>query len=143
NPVVKKQTFKEAYRLAGHPLPRVGTDTPGFYEYAVAFLDGLETAVRAAGGRIRDRLDAQGAVWVLAKWENPPADWSDEDKLRFLQFRTNSRATELDEEDENGQPDEPPDDDLENLARDLFIDKDELKEMAAVIVEKRQAVFYG
>jgi hypothetical protein len=139
NPVVKKEAFKEAYRLSDHPSPRVGSDGASFYEHAVAFLDAIEDGVRRSGGKIRDRLDAQGAVWIMTKWEHPPSDWSEEDALLFQRFRAKEHDREEEPEPDGGEDDN----DLEVLARELLIDRDSLDEMVQLITEKGQAIFYG
>jgi MoxR-like ATPase len=135
NPIVKVTPFKEAYTLSGSSHPAT-SDALVYYDHAVSFLDRLVQAVRAVGGRIRDRLDGQGAVWFITKWAPLPEDWLEQDRTALLQFRGELRPSGEDDEDTE-------DVDLENLAARLFIARESLEEMVDLIREKGQAILYG
>ncbi|MGZ6607696.1 MAG: McrB family protein [Solirubrobacteraceae bacterium] len=96
-PVVKVRVLDAAWRLAGWgPAPK-GAREAQYYERALAFLDELLREGRAVGMDLRDRLDAQGVVWMMVRTTVPPS-WSDADREQFELFRTGELVVDEDDE---------------------------------------------
>lgn len=140
NPVVRATPFKRAFMLAGQPHPQKGGDAQAYYEYVLEFLDRVRSAASNAGAAVRDRLDVQSAVWVLTKWEQPPDDWSAADKEGFRAFRERESGG-VDGPDD--PPVDPPAQDVDELAAEVFLDTEDIEEMLELLREKGQAIFYG
>lgn len=138
-PVVRSAPLKQAFLLAGHPHFPKGGDVREYYDHAIGFFDRVVDAAREAGVDMRDRLDAQSAIWALTKWEQPPAEWSESDKAAFLDFR----GDEADEDDDPPPPDEPEEAEIDGLASEVFIAAEDLTEMLELLREKGQVIFYG
>lgn len=138
-PVVRSAPMKRAFLLAGHSHFPKGGDVREYYEHALGFFDRVVDAAREAGVDMRDRLDAQSAIWALTKWEEPPAEWGESDKAAFLDFR----GDEADEPDDPPPPEEPEEAEIDGLASEVFIAAEDLTEMLELLREKGQAIFYG
>ena len=84
-PPVKISPFREAWKLAGLGNGPTGEGPGAVYGEILRFLDDLVRDGRSWPVPLRDRLDAQGAVW----WATRPAD----EKLSLL--RDSSRRSRL------------------------------------------------
>lgn len=60
-----------AFELTRTPPPEEGASVGQRYEHALAFFDELRSRAAAAGLPARDRLDAQGLMWVTVTWDGP------------------------------------------------------------------------
>ena len=96
---------------------------------------------------LRDRLDAQGLLWIVVKikpeWE-PLKNWPPQEREAFLKYQ--SGVAEEDEiDDANGESNEDKEvgDRLAALAEDLFLDKAFLQKIERLLEDKGQVVFYG
>lgn len=103
------------------------------------FLDEIRLRMLTRGVRLRDRLDAQGIEWWIAK-EPPPESWTVEEKERFLAWRNNGKESDVSVVDP-----EPPDQDsvMANLADELSIDAPFLVQWRQLLEWKRQVIFHG
>ena len=86
----------------------------GLYEHALGFLDRFIEEARARGVPVRHRLDAQGLVWIVTRQKS-----------------------------ESGGRETPPAEDLDTLADELWLTIDFLKEIEALLEDKKQVIFQG
>lgn len=122
------------------------------YERGLAFLDELVRDSAEWPVPLRDRLDAQGALWELVKYKERPDSWPTDAWAEFVVWR-NSVPSEVD--DEEGDPDPPqaeglPEptglplvDHIAAAANDLHINRAVLDEIVELLEDKRQVVLYG
>ena len=115
-PPAKIDAFRRAWKLGGRENGPIGEGPGAVYGDILRFLDEL---VRDGGDwpvPLRDRLDAQGAVWWATRQE----------------------------EGKNG-PDPPPPDayTLEHARRDLFLSADEIESLVKLLERKRNLVLQG
>jgi len=88
HPIFRPTPFKEAYRLTGWDAPSADADEADNYEAALAFMDELRRRLREVGVETRDRLDAQGLVWAVVNWDQPPQYLSPEERERLIRFKS-------------------------------------------------------
>lgn len=128
-PPYRVEPFRKAYALTDSAAARQDADEGQIYDHALAFLDQFIEEGANRELEIRDRLEAQGLVWAIAKWPVPET-WSAADKKAFLAFR-------------GGEEVPPEETTLERLANDLFMPVEVLTRMARLLEAKRQLIFYG
>lgn len=152
-PPAKIMAFRSAWTLAGWGKDK-DLDATRVYERVLVFLDELVRDGAGWPAPLRDRLDAQGAIWALTKADEKPASWSDEWWKAFLTYRSSATPETTDDEgaelgDPGGQGDaeEPgPDETVDHIAaaaHDLHIDRDVLDEIIELLDDKGQVVLYG
>jgi MoxR-like ATPase len=103
HPPLKITALQKAWLLAGWGNPQ-GLSVGETYGQAMAFFDEMCLAVPT----LRDRLDAQSAVWALLNYGECPEGWSDTDWAELSAFRGDP-PPELgpgDDHDEVVDPDE-------------------------------------
>jgi MoxR-like ATPase len=100
-PPIKISPFRRSWKLARWSEPKEAT-APQLYEQALVFLDELVHDSAGAATPLRDRLDAQGAVWALTSYSEQPDGWSPEEWEEFLSYRNAGApaATDADDEDD-------------------------------------------
>ena len=120
----KPALFRTAYESVGYGQPRADADEAALYEHALGFVDRLIDEVRAAGlGRPANRLEAQSVIWAIRSFGN----------------EIEARST-LGTEDDKTQ--ELPIG-LDDLARDLLLDANQLRTIEELLADKKQIVFQG
>ncbi len=114
-PPAKIDAFRRAWKLAGRGNGPTGAEPGAVYGEILRFLDDLLRDGHDWPVPLRDRLDAQGAVW-----------WA-------------TRA------DDNGpDPPSPPDPyALEHACQDLFLSADEIESLVKLLKRKRNLVLQG
>jgi len=155
-PPAKISPFRKAWKLAGWGREPAGTDAAGVYRRVIFFLDELVRDAADWAIPLRDRLDAQGAVWALVKRVDNPGRWSKKDWAEFIAWREaeeqDDDSPEPDEADEGIVPMAEVDgssaqilqiDHLEAAARDLHVDRSFVDEVVELLENKRQVVLYG
>ena len=105
-PPAKITAFRTAWNLAGWHRERKGSTVSQVYARVLTLCDELVLASRGWAQPMRDRLDAQGAVWTIAKLEGRPSDWSEEEWSEFSDFR--SGMIDHDDLDDDGPHLPPP-----------------------------------
>lgn len=86
--VFRAQAFDWAFDQVDYTRPKDIADEAGRYEHALGFCDRVLNEAAQRGLKLRDRLDAQGVIWSMAKWkEGPPEGMSQADWDEFLQYR--------------------------------------------------------
>lgn len=89
-PVFRATPVDRAMTLTNYPEPReVGIKPGGLgrrYEHFLRFLDVIIKRGSRVGLHLRDRLDAQSAMWMVTQWP-PLDDWSEPDKQAFLAYQ--------------------------------------------------------
>ena len=122
--------FQKGFDLTGYESPPRDPSEATLYQHALAFLDSIIEEASQRGVELRDRLDAQGILWCIAKTE-PLDDWSEQDGRAFKKWRGDSVG-----------PDDEPDP-LGRLAESLLVDRDYLSRIRMLLSDKRQLIFYG
>lgn len=79
------EAIKKAVRLWGYPDPPSAPDSAA-YQHALEFFDEVLSRAAAASVPISNRLEAQGVVWTVVKYD-PGPDWSAEEQADFLSWR--------------------------------------------------------
>jgi 5-methylcytosine-specific restriction protein B len=137
---------EQAAAVVEHFSPAERSDPGQTYREFLDTLDELRIRVLAQGVKLRDRLDAQGILWVFANGEGL-AEWDDELKAEFARFigATGPSANKIGASE---RPEDPEGKVLiraatDELAEMLFLPRDWLQEILDLLEEKGQVVFYG
>jgi len=89
-PVFRATPIDRAMTLTNYPEPREVGIKPGElgrrYEHFLRFLDVIIKRGAKVGVHLRDRLDAQSAMWMVTQW-TPLDDWSESDQQAFLAYQ--------------------------------------------------------
>ncbi len=134
-PPYRVTVLKSGYGLTGYSEPDNDADEATVYRHALDFFDIFIEEASQRGLPLRDRLDAQSALWAVASsgWYEKalPAD----EHEAFLSYRKGG----------NGETTPPPPCPLEALAEDLLFDVDELRKIKTLLSlnSKRQVIFQG
>lgn len=97
--------FSWAYKQVGYPEPPGGADEAARYEHALGFCDRFMNEADQRGLKLRDRLDAQGLIWTMARWDDgAPEGMKEDDWNEFVQYRGGRPVTPTDE----GEPEPSP-----------------------------------
>jgi hypothetical protein len=86
-PNYKVTATSRAYELTRHPAPGTSVSMGGLYTHALEFFDRLVAEATAAELVLRDRLDAQGVMWSVVQWPDPPSNFTSEEWQELLEFR--------------------------------------------------------
>lgn len=89
-PPYRKSPYVKSYDLTGYERPPEHANRGGIYAHGLAFLDRVVSEAASRGLALRDRLDAQSALWAISQ-KNAVDEWSDEDKARLNAFVTQSQ----------------------------------------------------
>ena len=87
-PIFRPTPFQDAYRLTGWEGPSDEADEAAMYASALAFMDELRARLADVGVETRDRLDAQGLIWAVVHWNEPPQYLTPEEQERLVRFKT-------------------------------------------------------
>lgn len=152
-PPMKISAFRKAWNLTKWGRDAEELRSADVYERVLVFLDELVRDSAAWELPLRDRLDAQGAVWALVKYKQKPDQWPDEVWHDFVIWRASvppeDDGEQLDQTGvDGGVTDEEPDDlslvdHIAAAAKDLHIDRGVLDEIVELLEDKRQVVLYG
>jgi len=117
------------------------------------FLDELVHDSEASDGTLRDRLDAQSAVWLLVRMKEAPRAWTSELWEEFEAFRgpLSTASEEPDEpygvesepEGESSSPTDDLRDRLQELADEVLLPRAVIDELVALLHDKPQLILYG
>jgi hypothetical protein len=147
-PSWRAQAVDKAYQLTSFAKAQ-GPATDGeHYDRFLEFLDLIvDSSATYLGGRIHDRLDAQGLTWALLSY-TPDDTWAPDEVEAFLAWRGNKGATPPPHPVPQPHPTTRtgPDDDplaLSDLASELFLEESFLDETVQLLRDKRQIIFYG
>jgi 5-methylcytosine-specific restriction enzyme B len=99
HPPFRATVISDAYSKVEFDSPPQDTAADR-YLHALDFFDRFLSEAEARGLGLRDRLDAQSAMWAALK-NDIPADWSDTDRRKLERWR--GRGAALDEEEAPGQ----------------------------------------
>jgi 5-methylcytosine-specific restriction protein B len=149
-PIYKPNPFKRVMAFVGRTASS-GTERERYIE-ALGFCDELIAESAARGLILRDRLDAQSVIWVLAKSKaDSPIlrSWSEEDRRAFLAWRDGAAGTALDDDD-GSQAElasvvtaETVIDWMQWAARETHLPVDYLAQLIRLLDDKGQIVLYG
>lgn len=93
-PPMTISAFRKSWKLAGWGPDAEDLHPSQLYERALVFLDELVRDGAAWPTPLRDRLDAQGAVWALVKYTENPLSWSAETWAEFEAWRNSVPSEE-------------------------------------------------
>jgi 5-methylcytosine-specific restriction protein B len=141
-PPYRQRAFEKSYGLTGFEGPPGGASAGAIWGAAMEFLDEVIAQARKRGTVLRDRLDAQGIVWMF-RGDEPPQDWPDEEKERFRIFVGIETGTDDDDEREDLEVTDDTRPTLADLAQELLIDEEQLRLIEELLEHKRQVIFYG
>lgn len=149
-PPITASVLKKACELTGFPPPSAASDEPRRYRHALIFFDRIFQEAAKRGLRLRDRLDAQGVLWAVVNYD-PPTDWPDDDKVRFISWRDGSAVVPVVQPPVIPAPvvaspsaaSAAPSRSLQQLADELFLPEDFLAEILTLLRERKQIILYG
>ncbi|MEA3511503.1 MAG: AAA family ATPase, partial [Actinomycetota bacterium] len=87
HPIFRSTPFKEAWEITGWDAPPADADEAHLYETALAFMDELRNRLASVGVQTRDRLDAQGLIWGVTHWNEPPEFLTPEEQEQIVRFK--------------------------------------------------------
>jgi len=144
-PMYRTGPFKLAISLSGYKRLPPGADEVLLYRYACEFLDRLIDGSAEWDEPVADRLEAQGVVWGVFKWSEKPEDWEKERWAALLEFREGKQTAPPHVPPR--QPREPVgpegEPDLDELAKELYLDVKFFERTARLLQDKQQVIFYG
>lgn len=92
-PMYRATPVERAMDLTGYPEPKEAGIKSGElgrrYEHFLRFLDITLKRASESNIQFRDRLDAQGATWMVTQW-GPLGHWPESDKEAFLTYQGNA-----------------------------------------------------
>lgn len=94
-PFVKVRLIDKAWTRLGYPVPTRGTSEDAMYLQALRNFDRFREHAEDEGFKVRDRLDAQGLIWVLLESKTdtgPFVDWSAEDIEALEEYRSTGKT---------------------------------------------------
>lgn len=148
SPPIKVRTLRKLWQLGGWSQEPEGSTVGQLHRRAVAYFDEVLRDTHKWSKPMRDRLDAQGALWTLATLDEAPASWTEEHWTKFREFQDGS----MPEQDDGPLPadaaaelliDLPTVDHIETVAKDLYVDRTFLDEITTLLDDKGQVIFYG
>lgn len=140
-PPYRVTVLKSGYDLTGYSPPVNDADEAAVYRHALNFLDIFTREASQRGLALRDRLDAQGALWAVASSGWYEDALPEDEHEAFLSYREGRNGVE-------SPPPEPPEvpvpaRTLEDIADKLRWHVSHLEEIERLLEDKRQVVFYG
>lgn len=160
-PPFRARKSAQFLRLLGlKPLPAKAPASERYTQF-LKVLDDLCAQAQGAGLPIRDRLDAQGLMWTLLSTD-PDSSWSSDEATEFRLWRGDAEPStpapamhDFDASKEaatslNQTPAPLIAEALlrlkpasEELANELYLDREDLQEIIDLLQARRQIVFYG
>ena len=115
--------LKRACAQTGYEPPREGANEAELYEHALGFLDRFVEEAEARDLPVRHRLEAQSIVWGTLSYTSSDGARQEGDEEDPLPLRLPAM--------------------LEELARELYLPIDFLRNIEALLLEKKQLIFQG
>jgi MoxR-like ATPase len=140
-PPYRASAFNGAFKLTGHPEARGELDEAGLYLHALDFLDLMSIKGQEVGLELRDRLDAQGALWAVMGWE--PKDWGAAELEALRRWRKGGGGLTEELVEEPATPYDPREHGLNGLAARLFLTPEFLHRIERLLADRKQVVFFG
>ena len=136
-PPYRVTVLKSGYDLTGYSAPDKDADEAAVYRHALDFLDIFIREASQRGLALRDRLDAQSALWAVATSGWYKEVLPEDEHEAFLSYREGKNGVE--------PPPPPPRHPLETLAEKILFDVDELRKIKTLLSlnDKRQVIFQG
>ena len=126
-PPYRTQAFMQTYERTRYGRPAKGASEAALYEHGLGFLDQLMREAKDRGLELPNRLRAQSVLWILfwPRHHGGDAPLEDDDDM----------------EESDWRPAEPAD--LPALADKLHLPVSFLKEIEALLDDKKQVIFQG
>lgn len=137
-PPAKVNAIRSAWRLAGWPVDTDEMTDGDVYARALSFFDELVHDGAEWPAPMRDRLDAQGTVWLLAsRWV--PASWSEQRRADLAAYLAG-----IIEPEPSVSPEPASEaDHVARAAEDLLVPRESLEHIVALLRDRGQVVLYG
>ena len=139
-PIYHVTELKRGFELTGHGLPPDGADGADTYEHALSFFDRILEEASRRGLKLRDRLDAQALLWLMAKWKVEELPFSEPERNALGMYR-GEVVEDLEEVDDEIDDKKGPT--LTDLGQRLLIAVSYLEKIKRLLQDKRQVIFYG
>ena len=139
-PPYKPSAIKAAWELAGWKVPPIEPED-AVYETFLLLCDELVHSCPS----LKDRLDAQGALWAITKWKHDekPASWTDAEWAQFLAFRAGKTAEDEPSPGGDSAVAADTDDLIATAAAELHLDRSVLDRIVELLEDKGQVILYG
>lgn len=150
HPPYRHRAFRRAYELTETDRPAT-TSPEDAYPHALAFLDQFIEEAEARGLTLRDRLDAQGALWA-ALHNDPPLELSARETRALKRWRGGVLDPEEEDDDAVLAAEHPTveapvagsvRDRLAALGRELHLGEDFLNDTYDLLMDRRQIILEG
>jgi hypothetical protein len=138
-PPYKTRAIKAALELAGWQVPPARPEDVAYGTF-LNLCDGLVDSCPS----LRDRLDAQGALWAITKWkrQDKPPSWTDAEWAELVALRGGTPVTVA-----SAQSDRSisvrADDLIAKAADNLHLDRSVLDDIVDLLEDKKQVILYG
>ena len=130
-PLFKYTEINKACRMAGFECPVMGSHEIVYYDHALRFLDRFIREADQRGVNLNNYLEAQSVAWAVTTGRvgdaKVPRKLS-QDELDAILWIGDQDLLETD---------------LDDLAEDLYVPVEFLKEIATLLEEKKQVIFQG
>jgi len=126
-PFYKPTPYRTAERVLGDPEPGDGASPGRIYRHHLDFTRRFQAELQERGVPVGDLLDVQGLIWMLATNK----------RAECLAWRAEQRSGR------GAEPATPNLAELGELAEDLLIGEEFLRNVLSLLEERRQVVFYG
>jgi hypothetical protein len=138
-PPYKTRAIKAALELAGWQIPPARPEEVPYGTF-LSLCDGLVDSCPS----LRDRLDAQGALWAITKWkrQDKPPSWTDAEWAELLTLR-GEEAVAVESAPGDWPMSVRADDLIANAADNLHLDRSVLDEIVDLLEDKKQVILYG
>ena len=145
-PPARISPFRRAWKMAGRGKGPAGSGPGTVYGDILRFLDDLVRDGRNWPVPLRDRLDAQGAIWSLTKRDDNPGKWPPKEWNAFCAWSTrrglpdstaNAGITDA------GRVPSATRYTLDDARRDLFLPPDEIERLIRLLKRKKNLVLQG
>lgn len=127
-PFYKPTPYSTTERVIGDPGPGKGASLGQVYEHHLNFTRRFAAELRERGVSVQDLLDVQGLIWMLATRKH-------EDCLAWRGEKPSGKLVV--------NPVTPTTTEIAELADDLLIGEDFLRNVLSLLEDRKQVVFYG
>ena len=133
---VDSAVLDKGLALTGYSRPPNEADQSGTYGHALGFFDKITEEASKRGLKLRDRLEAELVLCLIARWTVEELPLSEAEREAFDRYRRGRVVVD-------SKADPPPALGFDQLAADLHIDAAHLEEIKRLFKDKQQVIFYG
>ena len=145
-PPFRSRTVTAAFKRTSFGQPDPGSSASTVYQFWLEFLDYFITVAAEQDLILADRLDAQGLVWAVIKYEDKPPPWPQALWDDFQRWRTGepigpTHTWDTVVTDRVKVPVAPAS--LDALAEELLVDVGFLQRVRTLLLSKKQIILFG